>query len=88
MLLPFTIARTLTFGEKKMPRVPVPDTLPEPIDVRLLPYWAAVRQYRQSGDTLPAQYFWLYIESCESEVNGIAVADISELIARQERAGA
>ena len=63
-----------------MPRVPVPDTLPEPIDVRLLPYWAAVRQYRQSGDTLPAQYFWLYIESCAASLNGVVVADMVEAL--------
>lgn len=63
-----------------MPRVPVPDTLPEPIDVRLLPYWAAVRQYRQSGDTLPAQYFWLYIESCSAHLNGVVVADMVEAL--------
>lgn len=63
-----------------MPRVPVPDTLPEPVELRLLPYWSAVRQYRQGGDTLPVQYFWLYIESCESELNGVVVADMVEAL--------
>ena len=62
------------------PRVPVPDTLPEPVELRLLPYWAAVRQYRQTADPLKAQYFWLYIESCEASVNGVVVADMVEAL--------
>lgn len=63
-----------------MPRVPVPDTLPEPIELRLLPYWSAVRQYRQAGDTLSPNYFWLYIETCESKVNGKVIADVVEAL--------
>ena len=63
-----------------MPRVPVPSSLPEPIELRLLPYWSAVRQYRQTADPLPPNYFWLYIESCESELNGLVVADMVEAL--------
>lgn len=62
------------------PRVPIPSSLPEPVEFRLLPYWSAVRQYRQTADPLPPNYFWLYIESCESELNGLVVADMVEAL--------
>lgn len=58
-----------------MSRVPVPSSLPEPIELRLLPYWAAVKKARSTAD-LPPQYLWLYIETCQAELNGNVVADI------------
>lgn len=61
-----------------MPRVPVPASLPEPVELRLLPYWSAVRQYRQTADPLKAEYFWLYIESCPSTLNGQVISDMME----------
>lgn len=62
-----------------MSRVPVPATLPEPIELRLLPYWSAVKKARSSAD-LPPQYLWLYIETCQAEVNGQVVADLMEAL--------
>ena len=62
-----------------MSRVPVPATLPEPIELRLLPYWAAVKKARSSAD-LPPQYLWLYIETCQAQVNGKVVADLMEAL--------
>ena len=61
-------------------RVPVPDTLPEPIELRLLPYWAAVKKHRQTQDGLKPDYAWLYIESCSGEINGKVVADMIEAL--------
>ena len=59
-----------------MSRVPVPTTLPEPVELRLLPYWAAVKKARRSVADLPPQYLWLYIETCQAQVNGNVVADL------------
>ena len=58
-----------------MSRVPIPVTLPEPVELRLLPYWAAVKKARSVAD-LPPQYLWLYIETCQAQVNGNVVADL------------
>ena len=58
-----------------MSRVPVPKKLPKPIELRLLPYWAAVKKARSVAD-LPPQYLWLYIETCQAEINGNVVADL------------
>lgn len=59
-----------------MSRVPIPTTLPEPVELRLLPYWAAVKKARRSVADLQPQYLWLYIETCQAEVNGQVVADL------------
>lgn len=58
------------------PRVPVPDSLPEPVEVRLLPYWAAVKQHRSGCADLKPEYLWLYIESCPSVLNGQVISDM------------
>ena len=60
-------------------RVPIPDSLPEPIELRLLPYWSAVKQARSVVD-LPPPYLWLYIETCQAQVNGKVVADLMEAL--------
>lgn len=60
-----------------MPRVPVPASLPEPIELRLLPYWSAVKQHRSVLDLKP-EYLWLYIESCPSTLNGQVISDMME----------
>ena len=61
-----------------MPRVPVPASLPEPIELRLLPYWSAVKQHRVGAANLKPDHLWFYIESCEASVNGVVVADMME----------
>lgn len=62
-----------------MSRVPVPSSLPEPVELRLLPYWVAVKKARSSAD-LPPQHLWLYIETSQAEVNGNVVADLMEAL--------
>ena len=60
------------------PRVPVPASLPEPIELRLLPYWSAIKQYRAGQPDLKPDHLWFYIESCPSILNGQVVSDMME----------
>ena len=48
-------------------------------EIRLLPYWVAVKQFRQGKtDGLSKPYYWLYVESNPNKLNGLVASDIYE----------
>mgnify|MGYP000095922195 FL=1 len=50
-------------------------------EVRLLPYWVAVKQFREGkNDGLSKPYFWLYVESNPNKLNGVAASDIHDAL--------
>lgn len=46
-------------------------------DIRLLPYWQAVKQFRQGKhDGLSPQYYWLYVETNPHKLCGRIASEV------------